>query len=184
MNRGRGDQLTGGSGDVNPQWFTLPPIACSAANTFTETLTPLPVQRFNQKSGKSLVLEVLKVQIFFPEWDANPAAGGNVAVAAYQLGTISQTAVNAGNPQNIISANRTWRGAFTAAGSYFGTSENPFTLDLTDGDGHGLLVATDSIFQDVITSSFAGAASFNARILYRWKQITLQEYIGIVQSQQ
>jgi len=185
MKRGRsGDVLTGGSGDVNPQWFTLPPATTSAANTFTEIQTPLPVQRFNQKSGKSLVMEILQAHVFLGEWDANPAALGSSASIVYQLGTIAQLAVSNSLPQNILGVGRNWRGAFTAGGSYEAASDNPIQVDLTDGAGHGLLVATDAIFQDVNTLGFAGAATVQARLLYRWKEITLQEYIGIVQSQQ
>lgn len=176
--------MTGGSYDVNPQWFTLPQLQCSAPNTFTELNVPLPVQRFNTKSGKSLVLEVLKVQFFLPESDTNPSAGGVTQFAQVQLGTIAQLAVSPLNPQNIAVVGRNWRGAFTAGLAYETQTDNPLVIDCTDAAGHGVLVATDSIFIDVNTSGFTGAAIFNQRILYRWKEITLQEYIGIVQSQQ
>jgi len=60
-------------------------------------------------------------------------------------------------------------------------------VDLTDGAGHGLLVATDTIFIGTIQTSAAvpiTGGSVAWRIMYRWKNVTLQEYIGIVQSQQ
>lgn len=62
--------------------------------------------------------------------------------------------------------------------------------DLTDGAGHGVLIATDSIWltgfingavPDIGTTA---AVNVYAEILYRFKKVSLQEYIGIVQSQQ
>jgi hypothetical protein len=64
--------------------------------------------------------------------------------------------------------------------------------DLTDGAGHGILIATDNIYLGVNAS----LSSFNlgdadpivggvsANLIYRFKEIGLSEYIGIVQSQQ
>lgn len=64
--------------------------------------------------------------------------------------------------------------------------------DLTDGAGHGVLIATDNIFLNVQVTNAAFnnvtadaiSATFNCDILYRFKEVKLQEYIGIVQSQQ
>lgn len=62
--------------------------------------------------------------------------------------------------------------------------------DLTDGAGHGVLIATDNVW---LTAFLNGAvpdigttAALNvyADLLYRFKKVTLQEYVGIVQSQQ
>lgn len=63
---------------------------------------------------------------------------------------------------------------------------------MTDGAGHGVLVATDNIYltlqtalSSVIGSSVGGIQGFGeAAILYRFKEVGLAEYIGIVQSQQ
>lgn len=77
--------------------------------------------------------------------------------------------------------------------SVFSTdNESVDVHDVTDGAGHGILVATDNIFvacNFTVASVFSttadtasGAASCN--ILYRFKEVALAEYIGIVQSQQ
>ena len=76
------------------------------------------------------------------------------------------------------------RGAFGAGGSYFICYQEPYVDDLTDGAGHGYLVATDQIYLQ-ISSSNTGATNYcNGKLYYRWKNVNLQEYIGIVQSQQ
>lgn len=64
--------------------------------------------------------------------------------------------------------------------------------DLTDGAGHGILVATDNIYLSVQTSltAYNGSSADEiigfcfADLIYRFKEVKLQEYIGIVQSQQ
>lgn len=56
-------------------------------------------------------------------------------------------------------------------------------FDLTDGDGHGKLVVTDSIFLS-LGNSFPNAPTFVWKITYRFVTINIIEYIGIVQSQQ
>lgn len=65
--------------------------------------------------------------------------------------------------------------------------------DLTDGAGHGVLVATDNIFLTLQTAATVVGASATitaatgfgeCAILYRFKEVGLAEYIGIVQSQQ
>lgn len=72
----------------------------------------------------------------------------------------------------------------------------PIIHDLTDGAGHGILIATDNIYLNALvayvdadtSAAYAGAPSFifaasNCELIYRFKAVTLQEYIGIVQSQ-
>ena len=64
---------------------------------------------------------------------------------------------------------------------------NPTLRDLTDGAGHGILVATDSIFlTGYVPSNWYtnGTNTVFVKLLYRWKDVSLAEYIGIVQSQQ
>lgn len=60
--------------------------------------------------------------------------------------------------------------------------------DLTDQAGHGLLVATDNIYLNVWMDSTGAQVITNPAVVctlhYRLKEIGLQEYIGIVQSQQ
>lgn len=176
--------LTGGTGDVSPQWMNLGILTLSAANTYTEQQVVLPVTRFGARKGRSIVLEFLEAEFLMPEWDTNPAAGGNLAQAVQQLSTISQTAANAQSSRIIQYANASDRGAFTAGGSYFSSQNGPMRFDLTDHAGHGMLVATDVMFWGCVTSNFAAAAPFVCRILYRFKEVSLEEYIGIVQSQQ
>lgn len=183
MKRGRGDTLTGGTGDVSPQLLTLTG-STSAANTFTEFQVGLPIPRFALRKGKAICIEVLKVYWESSPWDANPAAGGSAGIVQATLGTKSLTVMSFEDPTVFSMYSKEIRGAFTAAGSYAVALLEPQVQDLTDGAGHGVLVATDNIFFDVFTGNFAGTCNVTLKMLYRWKEITVEEYIGIVQSQQ
>lgn len=181
--RSRGDSLTGGTGDVSPQLLSLS-LATSAANVFTELAVAVPIARFQQARGKSVVMEILKVYTDAPVKDNNPVAGGETSAAFTQLSTISRTTIDFGNPRTVAFANKEYRGAFTATGSYSTVINEPYMMDLTDGAGHGVLVATDTLFLDVQTTNFTATATFAVKILYRFKEVALSEYIGIVQGQQ
>lgn len=183
MKRARSESLTGGTGDVSPQLLSVTVIQ-TAANTFTQSSIGLPIPRFNQAKGKAIVFEVLKVFFNNPLKDNNYAAAGESSVTQAQIATRSQAAISFVDPATLAFCEKEYRGAFTAAGSYSSVLLEPYTYDCTDGAGHGLLVATDTIFIGVNTSNFAALAGFNVKILYRWKLVSVEEYIGIVQSQQ
>jgi len=183
MRRGR-NELTGGSGDVNPQWLTFNQQNMTLANTYSEGSLNLPINRFQNPKGRSIVMEMLRVEFGMPTPDVNNSAGGNILSCAVQLTPSSSVLLNGSDPKNLAQYGRLFRGAFTAGGTYSAIENNPEVIDLTDGNGHGVLVATDTLFFGVNTQNFAAPASFTARVLYRFKIVTLEEYIGIVQSQQ
>jgi len=57
--------------------------------------------------------------------------------------------------------------------------------DFTDGAGHGLLIAADKLYAAVSTRRYyASGHACNFDILYRWKNVGLAEYVGIVQTGQ
>ena len=183
MRRG-GDALTGGTGDVSPQWLTFNSLLLSAANTYTETTINLPITRLPVPKGKAMVLELLKARFQFPQVDLNPTAGGSLISIFGQINPTSQAAIGLGNPQTFAQSSLILRGAFTAAGSYESVYRGDVECDCTDGAGHGVLVATDNLFFGANTAGFNAAATFNCKLLYRFKIVKLEEYIGIVQSQQ
>lgn len=185
--QGLGDDLTGGTKDVNPQ-FLSGSITLSAANTATELTLGTPIVRVGQgaSSSRSVIMEILKLWVEMPNVDQD-AAGATGRSMQFSMTTTSQgtSIASLSNPRCLASIEDNFRNAFTAAGTgllFF--NQNPREVDFTDGAGHGVLVATDNIFLQANTSNQAGAATFTFKILYRFKEVSLVEYIGIVQSQQ
>lgn len=182
------DQLTGGTKDVNPQYMSGL-VTLSAANTATEVTFVTPIVRVGASSqGTATIMEMIKLWVDMPSVDQE-AAAATQRNFQFSLATVSSGATAAvqtlDNPRSLAFLEHTTDNAFTAAGTgLLDRQDGPVVWDFTDGAGHGILVATDSIFVAGVTSSQTGASTFRWKASYRFKTVTLVEYIGIVQSQQ
>lgn len=179
-------ELTGGTGDVNPQTLILK-IVQSGNDVQTQIGTPLPIPRLPTQNGRSIVMEILSLQFdritlnvppgtvnYLCYLSTNPLApnGGTFAASADQI--LSDPRVLA-----------TWNEhVFQGAAANTCVVKDGYEIDLTDSAGHGILIATDNIFFGLITAGSGSTNTAYLRIEYRFKEVSLQEYIGIVQSQQ
>lgn len=166
--------LTGGTGDVNPQY--LSGFAGQSANdTETSTTVSIPIQRL-PTSGRAQVMEILKVIVRMPtplETDSNVGC-------AFSTSSKGTTAAAWSDGQVFAQFDSVSR--VTTSGQFI---DQRFQIrDLTDGAGHGYLVATDNIYVQVYSSATSTTNTVSFKIYYRWKNIGLPEYVGIVQSQQ
>ena len=183
MKRGR-ESLTGGTGDVSPQFMTFGGTQ-TAADTTTTVTQQVPIQRL-PTGQRAQVMEVLKI-LWLP---GNTAAAASVGEASdYIQGFLSTssfgtTATSWQEPRVFGGVSLFSRFAFTAGGTYYVGLSGIVEQDLTDGAGHGVLIATDNIFLQIVSGNTGAANVIAVKILYRWKNVSLQEYIGIVQSQQ
>lgn len=176
--------LTGGTGDTNPQWLSFSATQ-SAADTTTTTTQAIPIQRL-PSGGRSQILEILRVHVEGPVLPASASAtetsdSASILFTSKNFGT---TAINSAEPTCFSNFAQVSRSAFTAAGTYFNVFSNVMDQDLTDGAGHGVLIATDNIFAQTQSASTGNTNTWRCKILYRWKNVGLAEYIGLVQSQQ
>lgn len=213
MKRAKGDRLTGGTNDVNPQWMkilqeTTPNITVAPGGTGTNNRSQrvaVPINRINQASpNTATILEVLKVR-----WSWGIGVTGTLPWLAGVAGYLV-TASNPGEFTGLASKGTTvdWFSMEDAYSPYLAVGSGPYptpqvtnnivlpiTHDLTDGDGHGILVATDFLtlsttvqFENEAPAG-AGNLIFDSlsvvcEILYRYKTVTLTEFVGIVQSQE
>ena len=168
-------ELTGGTGDVNPQWLSAL-TEQSAADVTTQSEVNLPIPRFAAKAGRAIVLEVLAVDFIFADFGAAPAAN------SFVLCTLGTNQNDTAIASSAVFAVVLLDSIFTSA---VGVSVQNlvYRQNLSDGAGHGILIATDSIFMTVISAATLQANAFVAKILYRFKEVSLSEYIGIVQGQ-
>lgn len=185
MKRMRVDaSLTGGTGDVNPQWMSFNAVQ-SSADTTTTTSQAIPVQRL-PTGGRAQVLELLRARVGITSYTAIASATETIDKRQLFLSTTSfgTTTTNLGDPRVFMGWQDSFHGAFTAAGTYGSVHNDVFEVDLSDGSGHGILIATDNIFAQVASTGIGAVVTANIKLLYRWKNVGLQEYIGLVQSQQ
>lgn len=157
--------LTGGTGDVNPQVWKIT-VAAGASTNVTNSTVALPVQRLRNQN-KSMVMEVIKIK-YVLDYTQGTTDEFDVGVAV-----LPQPATGAVNQADgaIIDVNRFRRIA----------AVNTYMVDLTDAAGHGVLIATDKLTVFVRQSVNMGITAF-AYIYYRWKNVGMAEYVGIVQS--
>ena len=189
MKRGRGGgSVTGGSGDIKPQIITLSTGIATAVDIYDVNKIALPVSRFGQTKTKATVLEILKIW-YYPSLrniiDPNFVAIMYLSTTEVRSdGAISNTITmveDIANPATIAPV--IWTTESGTGLSVSHTHEFPLLVDLTDSNGNGVLIATESLF---ITGGDEGASfgdNFTAKVLYRLVEIGLTEYIGIVQSQ-
>lgn len=181
-----GDLLTGGTGDVNPQYMHGV-CAMKVADSIAEYAFNVPIVRIPGASNRVTIMEVLKL-FWHPEPFKVDEVGVSHQVQQISFSTIAQgTALWAGfqEPNVFCQMAKGYRGAFTATGSMNAYHYFPEMYDITDGAGHGFLIASDKIFVQVDTTQFTpDLIHFRWKILYRLKTVGLTEYIGIVQSQQ
>jgi hypothetical protein len=182
MKRGRAkDQLTGGSGDVNPQILTFTSTQSGVDATTVQQIT-LPIPRLPTREGYNLVMEILNIDYY--HMTPNPV--GNAQQATYiGLSTSSSPSATAAlaiqDPRVLDAWVKYVQFGATPDVGYIPVEQE---TDLTDNAGHGLIVATDTLFVHQISTGTGVANQYTLKIWYRWKVVSLIEYIGVVQSQQ
>jgi hypothetical protein len=167
--------------DKKPQYIN-DFVIMSGANTFTQKTINLPINPAATVSGKGnaakvRVMEFLKV--FFdmlPDTLAEDASMNMQLAWKTQIALIAPTA-----PQDYIALVKQDFQLVTSGGIVL---VSPIIVDLTDGAGNGILVAVPQIYLGMITAGQGAAINGSVKILYRYVDVDLTEYIGIVQSQQ
>lgn len=162
--------------DMKPQFYNAY-VTLSAANTYTQAVLQMPINPAATVSGgKVRVMEILKV-LFDMQFDTL-AEDGFVGV---QLTYQSQTAIlSAGDTQKYL--DRYSHGTqLITSGAVMDVV--PIYHDLSDGAGNGILVATPQLFLGAVSIGQSGAMSAGVKLLYRYVDIPIEEYVGIVSSQ-
>ena len=182
-----GDQLTGGTRDVNPQYMQGA-VVMTTINQAKEETIGVPIVRPGGVSAgnKAVIVELLKLWVMMPGFVTNAGANNTAFARTFSLSTSAQTTVvpNLSDGRVLAQFIDEYIASFTAAGTAGVVAPRLKCWDFTDGAGHGILVGTDNLYLQGDTDNFAAVATFTYKIEYRFKEVSLVEYIGIVQSQQ
>ena len=166
-----GDSLTGGTNDVNPQFQTMNVVE-SAANTFTQSTINVPVLRVGMSSSRAQVIELLGIDVFWPKGDLGSADQIDI-----QLSTSSKTALSTLDDPDVVIRDYKENNLVGAAGMYEVTGYKRY--DFTDGAGHGIIIATPQLFWAVQGTSQGSALTLAGRLFYRFKNVSLTEFVGL-----
>lgn len=176
MKRGR-DTLTGGTMDVNPQWFKVPvdnqTVAVVPPNgTIRRVRTvrlPLPINRINQTDkNTATIIEILKCRW---SWALKQSFIGNEVPTSWSIaGYLTTVAPGDPFPTGVSEKGTTldWFTAENFTQPIIGVGDpivnilpfdqssdvQPVTHELHDGAGHGILVATDAIYVSLVLDYF------------------------------
>jgi len=166
--------LTGGTGDVNPQFQSFS-VTQSGADTTTTQQIALAIDRFRQGGNRIGAVEILSVTF---DWRApiTAATACNIS-AALTTKNFGTTKVQFNEP-TVVGYFHASQGAVATPYSF------PYRMDCTDAAGHGVIAAVDSIFLQCASTSTSLTNTVDVKIEYRFKNIPLAEYIGIVTGQQ
>ena len=183
-----GGSVTGGTGDVKPQIMTLDSGALANDNQYAVASAAMPLARTGFDEDDVQIVEILKVWWYMGM--TNLIVDLDFTESAFLATTtgrvFQQTATTATIANDSISpftfANAIVTKAVSTNGGLVHTF--PITIDLTDSNGNGILIATERLFVVHAQLNVIAADVAVAKILYRMVNVGLKEYVGIVTSQQ
>lgn len=186
MKRGRKDQLTGGSGDVNPQIMTFT-VEQPVADTTNVKPQQLPIPRLPTSPGRNLVIELLWIDYYWANASiVNNATTLGILATVTTNPLVATTQLEALQDPRLLDAwfNRLHNFGPLNASTGWGNIQAENYNDLTDQAGHGILVASDTLYFGLYSGATSQGNQMVFKVGYRFKDVSLVEYIGIVQSQQ
>ena len=173
-------ELTGGTGDVNPQYLSVT-VTQTSVNSTTTAEVPLPIPRVALKKGRAIVLEVLKV--LYDQFNITTAATGTGDSHVYALIGTSPTNTEV-TDREVFDFDHTEINSIAGLpAALFHITTNTHVHDLSDGAGHGLLIASPALYFTIRSFESAILNAVQFKVFYRFKEVALEEYLGIVSVQ-
>jgi len=154
--------------------ITIPVGNISGIRFISETIfTPLP--RLRTQGNKATVMEFLWVEVF--PVGASLTEPTDELLFGLSVGLNPTTFQLISNPQVVMNAGWRFMGVEGANAERIMWRHN-----FQDEQGHGFLVASDTFNAYAQRVTFDGEVALPFRIYYRFVDISVFEYIGIVQS--
>jgi len=189
MKRARtsGGSVTGGTGDIKPQVLTIGTSASAGTDDYSVAQVNLPVPRFGTMKTKATVFELLKIEYY-------PRIADTVSVTKIyacflatqalraQSDTCTAATLAADVLDPVVFAYVLQANTLTTSGDT--GIHYPLSIDMTDQNGNGYVIATDRLFFHVGSVGDTTVGTSAAKLTYRLVNIGITEYVGIVQSQQ
>ena len=181
-----GGSVTGGTGDVKPQLITANIVTPASSNQYSVTEIPVP-RIILGSAGAATIMEVLKVYWYFSSElvaDTGMTTGGFLSTTSIRAQSstalISSLMTDAGTPSVFGAALENKDPGAADGGQFY---SYPITVDLTDNNGNGILIATDRFFATVGMVFNSAPEPTVVKILYRMVDVDITEYVGIVAQQ-
>lgn len=190
MKRKWGGSVTGGTRDIKPQFLTIV-TSDSAANQYVVEATPIPTVRPTGASKSAIVMEMLSID-YYPYVDSLDDSQGTLwcflsTSTTRSSGGTATTETLENDIGDVRSQGIVLRRRQTVTAGTEGIGavsvDYPWHYDFTDENGNGMLWGLDFITLvsgNLLIQTQTGVA---AKLKYRWVEVGITEYLGIVQQQ-
>lgn len=135
----------------------------------------MPIAIGQLTKSKALVVELIRTY-----WMFGGLAANNFTIEAFLL-TQSQGAVKPEFSDPAVVSAYAERNRLTTSGQV--VKFEPFTQDLDDGSGNGILIAVPRLFLGLDNDDANEVEDCHLKILYRVREVDIAEFVGIAQSQ-
>ncbi len=153
-------------------------LTMSAANTFTTEEVSTPIPRLTARGGRATIMELLWIDVDIQNADLIAAADEvNFGIT---LGSAPTGVTRIGNSRAVMGMSVDMQVGATPG--TFGL-QLPRRYDFQDKSGFGYLLAADAFHTFGDSTTQAAAVQYQWRLFYRFVSVSVEEYIGIVQSQ-
>jgi len=184
MAKRRRNNNNNGRTDVFPNFLTGS-VAHINAETFAsvQVNTPIPRIQTTRSGQKATVMELLWIEVLFPQIEISSALA-NLTIQ-FIIGIVPTIILAFNNPRVFAEVRLdTHLATEGTSGKAMGITTQPFIYNMQSMDGHGFLLAAES-FHVSLFSNVAGLLNKGEwRMYYRFIDIPLSEFIGLVQSTQ
>ncbi len=153
-------------------------LQLSAANTFTTLKVNTPIPRLRTMGGKTKVMELLWLHLAVQTIDV--IATDDTYEFDISLGTVPTAQRTWNDTRTVLNVRA--ENAFVTSGMQ--VHRFPIRVDLQSADGFGYLLAADAFNVSGTSVGQAGAVIFDWRLYYRFVDIPITEFVGIIQSTQ
>jgi hypothetical protein len=166
-----------------PQWWNMGNVNQGGSNdTGLVTTFNSPIPRINTRGRSSTVMEILKMEVVIIPGAIAVSAGNEYAVAVKSANALQTTPLLLAADPSVLAL--AVIDLVTNSTPQSTTVIPKMDIDLTDGDGHGILAAGDNLFVEFITANTAShGAVANVRLLFRFQEVSVEDFVGIVQGQ-
>jgi hypothetical protein len=168
---------TNGNLDLYPN-FMSGRVTLSAANTYTTVTVNTPIPRLKTTQGRATVMELLWCDFYIDTIDL--IGNGDAVQFQMSIGSVPTGVLFTNDTRTVFNA--AWEVGFVTSGmSYY---QRHHRWDFQSQDGYGYLLAADSFHMSGASAGQAAANVFDWKLYYRFVDIPLSEFVGIVQSTQ
>ncbi len=158
--------------------FLTGSVTESAADTFTTAQVFTPIPRLKTAGNKATVMELLWVDFMNNNQLLN--ASGEQWRFQMSIGSVPTALLAFNDPRTIMEWKREME-ILTTGGT---VADAPIKYDFQSADGYGFLLASDAFNVSVAGTATGVAAIIQWRLYYRFVDIPLAEFVGLVQSTQ